>query len=176
MSTQPRNTQTRNIIILIVAILLSCSLGYAMGSAGSGDNSTSARQSGDTSTVAQVATATATTPRPTNTPTATPKPQKWTTIHHFTGSGNTQTEAFDIQNGDRVVSNCSTNSEANLFIADLYEQGTSAGNGYPYAQLVDTANQPCSSQTYTIQEGDASVYLHVECDSIAWTVDIQHYQ
>lgn len=112
----------------------------------------------------------------THAPTATPKPKAWVTVHHFSGTGNEQTDSFDVKDGDHVVSNCTTNSEANLFIADLYADGTSAGNDFPYAQLVDRANEPCSKQTYTVHEGDAKVYLHVESDSITWTIDVQRYQ
>jgi hypothetical protein len=148
-----------------------CSLGYAAGSSGSSNNTPAV--------AAATATATATQVGPTATakpPTATPKPKTWVTIKHLAGSGNSQSDTFEVRTGDHILTSCTTSSEANLFIADLYRQGESYGNNTAYAELVDRANQPCSKDTYTIQQDGANVYLRVQADSIQWTVDVQRFQ
>ena len=109
-------------------------------------------------------------------PTATAKPKAWVTVKHLAGSGNSQSDTFDVKTGDHILSSCTASSDANLFIADLYLKGESYGNNIAYAGLVDRANQPCSKDTYTVQQDGATVYLRVQADSISWTVDIQRFQ
>jgi len=134
---------------------------------------------GNTSTPRASANSTATRTGPTATaqpPTATAKPKTWVTVKHLAGSGNSQSDTFDVKTGDHILTSCTASDSANLFIADLYLKGESAGNNSPYAELVSRANEPCSKDTYTVQQDGATVYLRVQADSIQWTVDIQRFQ
>lgn len=164
-------------LIVLLVVCGSC-IGIAQGIAGGGKSSANAGQQ-TTQQQQQQPTNTAgptATPKPTATATATPKPKTWQSVYHKEGSGNTQTDVFQIKNGDHVVVSC-TGSEPDLLIVDLYKQGESYGQNFPYAQVVDFANQDCGAPTtYTIQQRDASVYFRVEADSVHWVLDVQRLQ
>ncbi|SRR5712691_10402993 len=115
-------------------------------------------------------------PQGTHAPTATAKAKAWVTVKHLAGSGNSQSDTFEVRTGDHILTSCTASDSANLFIADLYRQGESYGNNVAYAELVDRANQPCSHDTYTVQQDGATVYLRVQADSVQWTVDVQRFQ
>jgi hypothetical protein len=167
-----RQSRAARIGLGVGALLIGCgccSFGYTVGSTSPSQQAAASTQS----TVTQAAPADTATQA---LPTATAKPKAWVTVKHLAGSGNSQSDTFDVRTGDHILTNCTASDSANLFIADLYLKGETYGNDLPYAELVDRANQPCGKDTYTVQQDGATVYLRVQADSIQWIMDVQRYQ
>lgn len=151
-------------IVLLFALvglgsLVKPSSGNTSASGGS-PTATSQRASGPTAT-----------PAPTHAPTATPKPKAWTTIKHFSGSANQQTDTFHIPDGAHIVWKCASNDSygGGNFIVTLY-----ASDGSELDLIANTSGN--DSGTYTLHDSGGSYYLNVSTFSENWTIDIQVYQ
>lgn len=122
-----------------------------------------------TDTPAPTATPSATV-TPTPSPTATPVP-KWVTMKHYTGASNTQTETFHLSEGMRINWTANVTYQANLCMIKIID----SSSGMTLDYLCDFANASNQSSTYYVHY-DGDVYLHIEVDSVSYSIDVQRFQ
>jgi hypothetical protein len=145
--------------------------------AASGSSSSGQAVVAPTATAIPAATATprpTATPAPTATPTRIPTPTRvpqWTTVQHFGGSVNQQTDTFHIADGAHIAWSYTITDSANFFALSLY-----SSDGSLVDVVANYANESSGHQsTYTVH-GGGDYYLNIESNSATWTVDVQELQ
>lgn len=162
---QRAGTMQRVVVVVVVLALCGC-VGLASSLASQGTNSGASVLNTN-----QGGTGGQTTQQATKAPTSTPKPKKWTTIAHYSGSSNTQTDSMNIPDGAHVVWSYTASDQANLCVIELY----TGDNPFPES-MVDEANGAMSDHgTYTVHGGGTS-YFKVSADSVSWSISVQVYK